>query len=204
MTGPAGGRNCARHSPTHPITGNGCAGKQRWREMNAYFAVPSAYRHSLLKEFDAQVSMLLVTSGNLSLLMEHCGAVDQQLSDEMVHRTIFSFVPCRKGKPLPLPDVIAVYRAMGRNLSSRLPPHASDIDRSIAARICQIGQPVTLGHRPGAALRISVSARLVSRCWDTSSVVAEALEPILENVKAVIQKLDFLIARPELLQSEMA
>jgi hypothetical protein len=178
----------------------------RWEatlaEMNAYFAVPDAFRHSLLKECDAQVSMLLVASGNLSLLSEHCGAVDQQLSEEMVHRTIFSFVPCRRGKPLPLPGVTALYRAMGRNLSSRLPSDASDIDRSIAARICQIGQPVALGHRPGAILRISMSARLVSGCWDTSPVVAEALEPILENVQAVIQKLEWLIDRPELLQSE--
>ena len=105
---------------------------------------------------------------------------------------------------MPLPDVTALYRAMGRNLSSRLPPNAAECDRGITARICQIGQPVTLSHRPGAALRISMSARLVSGCWDTSSVVTEALEPILENVKSVIQKLDFLIARPELLQGESA
>ena len=62
----------------------------------------------------------------------------------------------------------------------------------------------TFGRLAGAALRISMSARLVSGCWDTSSVVTEALEPILEDVKAVIQKLDFLIARPELLQGEAA
>jgi len=180
----------------------------RWEatlaEMTAYFAVPAVFRDSLLEEFDAQVSMQLVASGNLCLLKEHCGANNQQLSGEMGHRTIFSFVPCRRGKPLPLPDVTALYRAMGRDLSSRLSPDAPECDRGIAARICQIGQPVALSHRPGAALRISMSARLVSGCWDTSSVATQALEPILEDVKAVIQKLDFLIARPELLQGEAA
>ena len=181
----------------------------RWQatlaQMEAYFAVPEAFRNAVLEGFGAQVPALLAASENLSLLDEQCGTVDPLLRDEMVHRTIFSFVPYRNGTPLPLADVTTVYKAMGRNLSASMSPDASDNDRRIAARICQIGQPVALHHRPGAILRICMSARLVSDCWALSPAAATgALEPILANVSAVIEKLDWLIARLNLLQCEAA
>jgi hypothetical protein len=83
-----------------------------------------------------------------------------------------------------------------------LPPDAADSVCETAARICQIGQPVALRHRPGAALRLSASARLVSDCWARATSVPQALAPVLADMRAVIEKLDWLIARPEICESQ--
>ena len=65
-------------------------------------------------------------------------------------------------------------------------------------------QPVALRHRPGAALRICASARLVSNGWARSASVSEALAPVLAAARAVIEKLDWLITHPEICESETA
>jgi hypothetical protein len=180
----------------------------RWEatleEMEAYFAVPQAFRHGILKQFAALVPRMIGAARNLQLLTEQCGAADPRLSDEMRHRTIFSFVPQREGKALPLECAASLYRAMGRDQSGLLPSDAPDAARRILARGCQIGQPVALRHRPGAALRICASARLVSSGWARSASVSEALAPVLAEVRAVIEKLDWLIAHPEICESETA
>lgn len=180
----------------------------RWEatleEMDAYFAVPQAFRHGVLKQFAAQVPRLIGAARNLQLLAEQCGASDPQLSDEMRHRTIFSFVPQRQGVALPLERAASLYRALGRDLSGLLSCDAADPARRILARTCQIGQPVALRHRPGAALRICASARLVSGCWARAASVSEALAPVLEDARAVIEKLDWLIDHPEICESETA
>jgi len=94
-----------------------------------------------------------------------------------------------------------LFKALGRDLTKYLPPDASRTDRRIAARICQIGQPVALGHRPGSALRLCASARMVSDCWARSTIVATALEPVLDDVRKVIEKLNWLIVRSSLCES---
>jgi hypothetical protein len=180
----------------------------RWEacleEMNAYFAVPQAFRHGILKQFAARVPRMIGASRNLQLLSEQCGAPDPGMSDEMRHRTIFSFVPQREGEALPLERAANLYRAMGRDLSGLLPPDAHDVVRRTLAPICQIGQPVALRHRPGAALRLCASARLVSGCWARAASAPEALAPVLADVRAVIEKLDWLIDHPEICESETA
>jgi hypothetical protein len=180
----------------------------RWEacleEMNAYFAVPQAFRHGILKQFAARVPRMIGASRNLQLLNEQCGGADPQLSDEMRHRTIFSFVPHQGGQALPLERVASLYRAMGRDLSDLLPPSTPDPVRRTLACICQIGQPVALRHRPGAALRLCASARLVSGCWARAASVPEALAPVLADVRAAIEKLDWLIDHPEIGESETA
>ena len=178
----------------------------RWEatleEMKAYFAVPRDFRDGLLKEFAAQVRLQIGVSQNLQLMEAQCGTADMQLGEEMRHRTIFSFVPHRNGEALALERCVSLYRAMGRDLSGLLPPDAADSVCETAARICQIGQPVALRHRPGAALRLSASARLVSDCWARATSVPQALAPVLADMRAVIEKLDWLIARPEICESQ--
>ena len=176
----------------------------RWEacleEMKAYFEVPTEFRDDVLKEFALQAPLLIGASQNLQLMEEQCGIADAQLGEEMRHRTIFSFVPHRNGEALPLQHCVDLYRAMGRDLSGL--PGMSGSRGEIAARICQVGQPVALRHRPGAALRLSASARLVSGCWARARSAPQALAPVLGDMRAVIEKLDWLIAHPEFCESE--
>ncbi len=188
--------------PAHANYGQWLRWEATLEEMDAYFAVPQAFRDGILKEFAAQVPCLIGASPNLKLLTEMCGSTDPRLSDEMCHRTIFSFVPERDANPLSLEHAIALYRAMGHDVSDRLPHDATENVRRLAARKCQIGQPVALRHRPGAALRICASARLVADCWHDMATVEKSMTVVLEDVSTVIQKLDWLIGHPEMYESE--
>ncbi len=183
--------------PATPNYGQWLRWEATLEEMNAYFAVPTAFRDSLLEGFAAQVPRLIAASANLQLLTEHCGAPVAEFSDEMRHRTIFSFVPHQDGQALSLERCTNLYRAMGRDISGLLPKDAPEPVCAIAARICQIGQPVALRHRPGAALRICASARMVRDCWARAATPPEALAPVLVDVGAVLEKLDWLIANPQ-------
>jgi hypothetical protein len=173
----------------------------RWEatlaQMETYFAVPAAFRDGLLEAFAAQVPDLIGASNSLRLLTEHCGNMRADRSEEMRHRTIFAFVPYQNGQALSPERCAMLYRALGRDLSNMLPPGASAPVRAIAARVCQIGQPVVLQHRPGAALRICASARMVSDCWSRAQAPSQVLAQLLEDVRAVIEKIDWLIAHPE-------
>jgi hypothetical protein len=182
--------------PAHTNHGQWLRWEATLEEMGSYFGVPQAFRDEVLKEFAARVPCLIGASPNLCLLTEMCGSADPGLSDEMGHRTIFSFVPQRDGAPLPLEHAAALYRAMGRDVSDRLPHDAIEKVRWIASHKCQIGQPVALRHRPGAALRISASARLVADCWQSAATVEKSMALVLDDVSAVIQKLDWLICNP--------
>jgi len=148
------------------------------------------------------VPQLIAASENLQLLAEQCGSTDPELREEMQHRTIHSFVPQRDGEALPLERCGGLYRAMGRDLSGLLPRDAPDA--GIAARICQIGQPVALRHRPGAALRLCASARTVSSCWARTANAESAMALVLTDIRAVIEKLDWLIANPQFCESPAA
>jgi hypothetical protein len=173
----------------------------RWEatleEMNSYFSVPEAFRYTVLSEFALQAERLIAQSTSLQLLSEHCGEADPQLAGELRHRTIFAFVPIRDGEALKPEQCSALYRAMSRNLADRLSENAPANIRATAARICQIGQPVILRHRPGAVLRVCTSARIVTECWQRAQSAPEALAPVLDDLRKVIEKLDWLLAHPE-------
>ena len=72
-------------------------------------------------------------------------------------------------------------------------------DPEVAARACLVGQPVALGHgegHPGAALRISASARLVSETWSPSQDRAGAnLQRELGRVGTIASKIEWLLGR---------
>jgi hypothetical protein len=188
--------------PARPNYGQLLRWEATLEEMSAYFAVPREFRHGVLKEFSAQVPLLIGAVENLQLIQEQCGVAEAKLSDEMCHRTIFAFVPHHDRQALPSERCAGLYRAMGQDLSDLLPPDASDALRGIVARTCEIGQPVVLRHRGGAALRLCASARLVSSCWARSASVPQALASVLADLRAVIEKLDWLIAHPDVYESE--
>jgi selenocysteine lyase/cysteine desulfurase len=183
--------------PCEPNYGQWLRWEATLEEMNGYFAIPMAFRDDLLEGFAARVPQLIDASPNLQLLTEHCGSPVPEFSDEMRHRTIFSFVPHESEQALSLERCTSLYRAMGRDISGLLPKDAPDSVRRIAARICHIGQPVALRHRPGAALRICASARMVRNCWARAATPPEALVRVLADVGAVLEKIDWLIANPQ-------
>jgi hypothetical protein len=188
--------------PSVPNIGQWLRWEATLEEMHAYFAVPATFRSDVLEIFAARVPELIAVSPNLPLLPVQAAA-DQ--ADEMRHRTIFSFVPQFEGVAPSLERCAGLYRAMGRDLSGFLPDTAPHGARQVAAQTCQIGQPVALRHRPGAALRICASARLVSGCWaHGAATVDESMAPVLADVSTVVAKLDWLIAHPEICESEFA
>jgi hypothetical protein len=177
----------------------------RWEaaleEIGTYFAVPPEFRDGVLAAFAAKASQLIEASPNLVLLADRQDASSAVLAEEMRHRTILSFVAHRHGRPLSLEHSFQLFQALGRDLSRHLPSDASEAEHRIAARICQLGQPLALGDGQGIALRLCASARLVSNCWARSAIVTQALLPVLDDVRSVIEKLDWLIARPALCES---
>jgi hypothetical protein len=178
----------------------------RWEatleEMNAYFAVPTSFRHSVLESFAVRVPAMIAETRNLKLLSERGGVAEAGRDDEFGNGTIFSFVPQRGEEALTLERCVGVYRAMGQDLSGLLPSDAPLAARRTAALMSQIGQPVALRHRPAAVLRLSASARLVSLCWvSAAATLADAMAPMLADIAAVIGKLDWLIEHPELCEN---
>lgn len=164
----------------------------RWEaaieEMQAYFAVPEAFREAVLGQFAMRLPTMIETTQNLRLLTESAGENTSDEDGEFQHPTIFSFVPHRKGEALSAEDCARLHRAMRHDLS-RLAAGSS----ATARQHCQVGQPVALKHRAGSALRLCVSARLVARCWSLNRETAEdAVTTILDEAQTAIAKLDWL------------
>ena len=179
----------------------------RWEaalaEMNLYFEIPLAYRQRLFQLFAQSARRMIGESCRLELLPEFDG--DGEADGEFRHQTIFSFVPHRDGEALSTEQCGQLYRAMGEDVSRFLSTTADDKDRIIASRLCQIGQPVGLRHRSGAVLRLSASARLAARCWSRDAVNAkDALAPERSDLAATIEKMNWLIEHPEILENSSA
>jgi hypothetical protein len=174
----------------------------RWEaalhEMEEYFAVPPGFRDEFFRTLAIHIPSTIAASCGLELVAPPQGPADTGREGEMHDPTIFPFVPHHAGEALPPEHCAGLYRAMGQDLSGRLSPNAPDDDRRLARQVCQIGQPVTLGHVPGAALRICVSARHASTQWRRSQSIQDAVQSVLTGVRAVVGKLDWLVANPHL------
>jgi hypothetical protein len=170
----------------------------RWvaaaREMRDYFAVPADFRRRALADFAGAVSGLIAGAPSLELLPDFArlrGDADED-DDEMSVRTIFPFWLRRAGRALSLADCTIVYRALNADVSAVLPADLSAAQRSLAAQLCHIGQPVDLPN--GAALRLSAGARIVSESW---SPVGEAAS--LRNLQGEVAQIRMILDKIELL-----
>jgi len=149
----------------------------RWvaalEEMRAYYAVPVFFRDQALGRFSWVVSELIRRDPDLELMTDPTGGLVAQRTpgsapDEMEHRSILPFFIKEKGRPLSMSEAVKLHQALNRDLSRRLPPTASEAERTLAATPCHIGQPVAVpvpGFGLCGALRISADARLVSEAW---------------------------------------
>jgi len=150
-----------------PPTGNyGLA--LRWHaalaEMRAFFAVPPDWREQILTAFAATVARKIAENPALALLPRP--PIQRTPGDEPWERlrTILTFSlrsPRDPSRNLTPAEARAVYLWLNADLSAFIPnaPEA-------AARICHIGQPVSLPQAgpegSQGVLRVSAGARLIS------------------------------------------
>ncbi len=93
-----------------------------------------------------------------------------------------------------------VWRWLQADLSDRLPADAPKAERRLAARVCQLGQPIQLGSFEGApigALRICIGARQIAEVtFDPTlgKTEKQRLERQIGRARMVLEKVD-LIAR---------
>jgi hypothetical protein len=170
----------------------------RWvaaaREMRDYFAVPAAFRRRALADFADAVSGLIAAAPSLELLpdVERLRGPADADDEEMSVRTIFPFRLRRAGRALSLANCTTIYRALNTDVTAVLPADLSAAQRSLAAQLCHIGQPVDLPD--GAALRLNAGARIVSESW---SPAGEATS--LGNLQGEVAQVRIILDKTELL-----
>jgi hypothetical protein len=164
----------------------------RWEaaleEIGAYYRVPDSFRLTALTSFGKAVEGRIAASPSLDLLPWQERSADAA-DEELAQRTIFSFTLRRNDGVCSLADCRTLYRGLAGNAASG--------DSMPAATPCLIGQPVALGQgpSPGAALRISASARLVSEAWSSDAQTAHRnLERVIGETSAAIAHLETRLA----------
>jgi hypothetical protein len=88
-----------------------------------------------------------------------------------------------------------VWHWLREDLSERLPAAAAKAERRLAAQVCQVGQPITLG--PDGALRICIGAQLITAVAFDPALgrdVAQRLVRQIGRARLVLDKAQ-LIAR---------
>jgi hypothetical protein len=176
----------------------------RWEaaleEIRAYYSVPDAFRLMALTTFVSGVQRIIASSPSLCPLrpqqrFESDGCEDE----EFCQPTIFPFTIQHDGRTRSLDECRKIYRALSGNSEIVGSATEQGSDPEVAARACLVGQPVALGHgegHPGAALRISASARLVSETWSPSQDTAGAnLRRELGRVGTIASKIEWLLGR---------
>ncbi len=156
----------------------------RWEaaleEMRLYFSQPAAHRRAVLEKFAAAVTACLEKAPSLTLMPAPPRDATDEINDEdMAVRTVFPFFVHRNGKRLATDDCKTIYRALNHDVSAFLPPRATKEEKTLAAKLCHIGQPVTIGG--AAVLRIAAGARNVYGGWTE------------EEVQAVVDKAELLV-----------
>jgi len=185
--------------PVRPNTGQLLRWVAAVEEMGAYFAVPESYRILALQEFARMVPRMIAERPNLQLLLEFEKAEADELGDEeMATPTIFPFFVCDHGKPQSLEVCARIYRALNRDVSNLLPGRATARQRKVAARLCHVGQPVSMpdpANRDAGTLRISAGARVVSETWRAAGEAASCrkLAQEFEQVRTILDKIDLLV-----------
>lgn len=173
----------------------------RWEaalsEIAAYYAVPGAFRARALAELAAGIdSMIALTPSLGAVVAPRQASVDDE---EFAHATIFPFTLLRQGKPVPIADSNAVYRALACDMNDDIDGSAAD--RQVAAQRCLVGQPVRIdppGDVPHAVLRLCVGARLVTEAWSADRTKAQRnLQHILDRIAHVLVKIELMLGRTD-------
>lgn len=170
---PAGWPELRRHFPRRPNVGQWLRWEAALEEMRLYHAVPKEFRDRLKDEFRRKLETAAARSSCLELLP--AGPLPQP--------TIFSVVLKDGETPLSQDAVADIYRALRRGASATYP----------GLRPCQLGQPVALSALGTAALRFSLSARLIRQCWsENPDEASQNCADMFEGLTLAVKQLDGL------------
>ena len=128
-------------------------------EMEAYFAVPFAFRRRVLAAFEELATSLIQNQAPDLLLLDDDQCAKSKDGSEMDARTIFPFLVRHRSRWMSYADMATLYKAL-------------------TAAYCHVGQPVRIPLRQGedaGALRICADARLVSQLWAEYQANSNAL-----------------------------
>ena len=156
------------------------------KKMRLYYAVPDEFCVHTRRLLAEQIDRSIAASPHLKALPAVPG------TNEI---TIFAAMPHRNGENLSLESSTEIYRAMERDCSAWLAETATDAECRAMSQPCQIGQPVALPD--GAALRLSISARTIRRCWSRRAlkIARQRIAEEIENCRLLFAKLNFLIGQ---------
>ena len=159
----------------------------RWEaaleEMRLYFAVPGDFRDHVVEVFREEMQILAGASRHLAFLDSGEDFAPQT-------PTIFPLRLLKDGDSLPAQACAEIYRAMRRDHAAL---GASMTESDLLRLPCQIGQPVALAQGK-AALRFSLSARIVRDCWSSEPVRATRnIVALRDDLSIAVRKLDLLV-----------
>ncbi|HEY1877989.1 MAG TPA: hypothetical protein VGG66_10985 [Rhizomicrobium sp.] len=159
----------------------------RWEaaleEMRLYYAVPRDFRDHVAQVFREEMQCLVGSSRHLAFL-------DGGAEFAPASSTIYPLLLMKDDDSLSAEACAGIYRAMRRDLSAC---GASAKESDLLRLACRIGQPVALAHGK-AALRFSLSARIVRDCWSPDPGRAERnIVALRDDLCIAIRKLDLLV-----------
>jgi len=161
----------------------------RWEaaleEMRLYYAVPRDFRDHVVQVFGEEMQSLTGMSAHLAPL-------DGGADFAPAGATIFAVQLMKDGEALSASACAEIYRAMRRDMSA----YATTMrDGDLLRLACQLGQPVALADGK-AALRFSLSARIVRDCWSADPVRAENnIAALRDDLIIAVRKLGLLVQR---------
>lgn len=175
----------------------------RWiaaiEEMRTYFEVPELLRKIALRESAAAISRSIDRYSNLQLLPAvNTPSTNAEDADEFETQTIYPFLVMRGNRPFSLTESRILYRMLNEDISGLLRARGITDRSELAAQLCHIGQPVAVSDGAGGfagALRLSVDARMVSRCWSNTGgfLGADKALQSFSQVRIVLDKLQLLL-----------
>jgi hypothetical protein len=167
---PASWEGLRRHFPRTPNFGQWLRWEAALEEMRLYYAVPQDFRQRLKDDFQHALKAEIVRASSLTLLP---AAASQP--------TIFGVLLNGADGPLSAAGVAAIYQILRRG------------DAAEKLHACQLGQPVVLPARGTAALRFSLSARMIRQCWSLDEAeAARKSAALFENLSLAVKQLDRL------------
>lgn len=164
-------------------------------ELRAFSAVPNSAAAEILRRFASAVEARLGSDPSFERLPAPILDRSDFGSTDSWDRvpTIFPFLLRRIG-PRMRPSVLdrdettRIYQWLATDAGDRLGLSAADPARPVAARSCQLGQPVPCGHRAGvpiAALRLCASARLVV---EAAGLGPDGADRLIDRAMQVLDK----------------